>query len=129
MFRDCPQQGQRSVTGQHLLDDRHGLMPLDFHHIGQLIVDRQPALNDRRPDATQPQVLQLAGGQAHSVGDLGGGQRLGRVFARLGIFVLHAPMKALFAVEAKSMLQKYPPQNARHKRQKTPPSPPAGEGR
>ena len=47
----CPEQSQRPVTRQHLLEDRHGLMPLDLADVGQLVVDRQPALHDRRPDA------------------------------------------------------------------------------
>jgi hypothetical protein len=53
--------------------------------------------------------LQLAGGQPHSVGDLGGGERLGGVLARFSFFVMHAPMKAQFALKAKSMLQECAP--------------------
>jgi hypothetical protein len=47
--------------------------------------------------------LQLAGGQPHPVSDLGGDERLGWLLARLGVFVLHAPMEALFAVETKRL--------------------------
>jgi len=53
--------------------------------------------------------LQLASGQAHSVSDLGGGQRRGGMHGWLGIFVLHAPMKTQFALKAKSMLQECAP--------------------
>ena len=62
MVRHRPQQGQRSVTGQHLLDQYHCLVPLDLLDIGRQIVDLQAPLHDGRANAAQPKVLQLPGG-------------------------------------------------------------------
>jgi hypothetical protein len=109
MLPHRPQQGQRPITGQHLLNQHRGLVPLDVLHIGWEVVNRQAPLQDGRSNAAQPQVLQLPGGQAHAISDLGGTERSGLYQGGACVVVLRAPMKALFASKAKSMLRKCAP--------------------
>ena len=113
MVRHRPQQGQRAITGQHLLDQHRGLVPLDILHIGLQVVNRQAPLHDGRANAAQPKVLQLPGGQAHAISDLRRTERGGRCWHGTVVFVLHAAMKALFANKAKSMLRKCAPQTTK----------------
>jgi hypothetical protein len=109
MLRHRPQQGQRTITGQHLFYQHRGLVPLNVLHIGRQLVNRQASLDDGRAYAAQPQVLQLPDGQAHAVSDLGSVKPGDRCWGGTGVVVLHAPMKTLFANKAKSMLHKCAP--------------------